>query len=250
VWQVSFDEYAILNPLLIFCIAECDQRLLACHVVALSRQSSHAYTDSRHSPTCILASIIIRDTSFPVHFCQFCVSFNVFSQSVIFSLPTSQIFCIDPLKIHFDFDRQLFLLQLLRSCVDSRLICTSTAVTLMLHGCGGSFRPCYAHHVTEFPAFNLILLAPVTGPFVDALDRPFAVNGRDAPTLWGVSVGIFSFNLFYVLSVNTSLHIFLASAAAATFQHGILIQLASEESMVTLLLSLQYGSKFETRGRV
>ena len=94
----------------------------------------------------------------------------------------------------------LFLLQLLRSCVDSRLICTSTAVTLMLHGCGGSFRPCYAHHVTEFPAFNLILLAPVTGPFVDALDRPFAVNGRDAPTLWGVSVGIFSFNLFYVLA--------------------------------------------------
>jgi len=62
------------------------------------------------------------------------------------------------------------------------------------------------------------------------------------------------------LSLNTSLRIFLASPAAATFQHGILTQLASEESTVTLLRSLQYGSKFglrplfayqdQTRGRV
>ena len=41
-------------------------------------------------------------------------------------------------------------LQLLQTCVDSCLICTSTAVTLMLHGCGGSFRPTNAHHVTSF----------------------------------------------------------------------------------------------------
>ena len=85
----------------------------------------------------------------------------------------------------------LFLLQLLRSCVDSRLICTSTAVTLRLHGCGGSFRPTDAHHVMEFPASNRPLLALVTGPFFDGLDRSFAVNGTDAPTLLGVSVGIF-----------------------------------------------------------
>jgi len=63
-----------------------------------------------------------------------------------------------------------------------------------------------------------------------------------------------------VLSLNTSLRIFLASPAAATFQHGILTQLACNESTVTLLRSLQYGSKFglrplfayqdQTRGRV
>ena len=61
----------------------------------------------------------------------------------------------------------------------------------MLHGCGGSFRPTNAHHVTEFPAFNRPLLAPVTGPFFDVLDRSFAVIGTDALTLLGVSVGIF-----------------------------------------------------------
>jgi len=60
--------------------------------IALSRQSSHAYADTRRSPTCTLPSIIIRDSPFPVHFCQFCVSFNLFSLSSIFSLPTSQIF--------------------------------------------------------------------------------------------------------------------------------------------------------------
>jgi len=92
----------------------------------------------------------------------------------------------------------------------------------MLYGGCGSFRPTYAHHVTEFPAFNRTLLSPVTGPFFDVLDRPFAVNGTDAPRLLGVSVGIFPCNLFYVLSLNTSLRIFLASPAAATFQHSFL----------------------------
>jgi len=62
---------------------------------------------------------------------------------------------------------------------------------LRLHGCCGSFRPTYTHHVAAFPAFNRPLLAPVTGPFFDVLDRFFAVNGTDAPTLLGVSVGIF-----------------------------------------------------------
>jgi len=61
----------------------------------------------------------------------------------------------------------------------------------MLHGCGGSFHPTYAHHVTAFPAFDRTLLPPVIGPFFDVLDRSFAVNGTDAPTLLGVSVGIF-----------------------------------------------------------
>jgi len=56
------------------------------------------------------------------------------------------------------------------------------------------------------------------------------------------------------------LQLLLASPAAATFQHGILTQLACKESTVTLLSSLQYGSKFglrplfdyqdQTRGRV
>jgi len=56
------------------------------------------------------------------------------------------------------------------------------------------------------------------------------------------------------------LQLLLASPAAATFQHGILTQLACKESTVTLLRSLQYGSKFglrplfdyqnQTRGRV
>jgi len=51
----------------------------------------------------------------------------------------------------------------------------------------------------EFHAFNRPLLAPVTGPFFDVLDRSFAVNGTDAPTLLGVSVDIFFLNLFHVL---------------------------------------------------
>ena len=39
----------------------------------------------------------------------------------------------------------------------------------------------------------------------------------------------------------------LASPAAATFQHGILTQLACKESTVTLLRSLQFCSKFGLR---
>jgi len=47
-----------------------------------------------HTRTCAVRrpSIIIRDSSFPVHFRQFRVSFNVFSQTAIFSMLTSQIF--------------------------------------------------------------------------------------------------------------------------------------------------------------
>jgi len=62
------------------------------------RVVNNNHTDTRRSPTCILPSIIIRDFSFPVHFCQFCVSFNVFSQSAIFSLPTYQIFLLRPFE--------------------------------------------------------------------------------------------------------------------------------------------------------
>ena len=177
-----------------------------------------------------------------------CFIQRLFSVCHLFSAHVSLFFCKDSLKIHFDFDRHQFYLQLLQTCVDSCLICTSTAVTLRLHGCGGSFRPTYAHHVTVFHAFNHTLLAPVTGPFFDVLGRSFAVNGTDAPTLLGVSVGIFSFYfLFYELSLNTSLRVFLASPTAATFQHGILTQLACKESTVILLRSLQYGSKFGLR---
>jgi len=67
------------------------------------------------------------------------------------------------------------------------------------------------------------------------------------PHCWACRLAFFPFNLFYVLSLNTSLRIFLASPAAATFQHGILTQVACTESMVTLLRSLQYGSKFGLR---
>jgi len=59
---------------------------------------------------------------------------------------------------------------------------------------------------------------------------------------------------------SEALQLLLASPAAATFQHGILTQLACKESTVTLLRSLPYGSKFglqplfayqdQTRGRM
>ena len=75
----------------------------------------------------------------------------------------------------------------------------------------------------------------------------FAVNGTHAPIPLGVSVDISFYVLFYVLSLNTSLGILLASSAAATFQHGILTQLACTETTVTLLRSLQYGSRFGFR---
>jgi len=51
----------------------------------------------------------------------------------------------------------------------------------MLHGCGGSFRPTNAHHVTGFPALDRTLLAPVTGLFSDVLDRSLsAIKDTDA----------------------------------------------------------------------
>jgi len=43
------------------------------------------------------------------------------------------------------------------------------------------------------------------------------------------------------------LQLLLTSPAATTFQHGILTQSACKESTVTLLRSLQYGSKFGLR---
>ena len=150
VWQVSFNGY----PFFILSVAECDQRLLACHVVALSRQSSHAYADTRRSPTCILPSTIIIYSSFPVHFVSFVFHSTSFLSPKSSLCPRLRFVCEDSLKFHFYFDRRPFLLQLLQTCVDSSLICTSTAVTLMLHGCGGSFRPTYVHHVTEFLVFN------------------------------------------------------------------------------------------------
>ena len=75
-----------------------------------------------------------------------------------------------------------------------------------------------------------------------------------------VSWHFLNFFLIYVLSLKTSLCIFLASLAAITLQYGILTQLSCKESTVTLLRSLQYGSKFglwplfayqdQSRGRV
>jgi len=144
-------------------------------------------------------------------------------------------------------DRHQFLLQLLQTCVDSCLICTSTAVTLMLHGCGGSFRPTYVHHVTEFHAFNRTLLAPVTGPFFDVLDRSFAVNGTDAPTLLGVSVGIFR-STSYSTCCRWTHHCAFSSLHQRLLPFNThSSQLACTESTVTLLRSLQYGSKFGLR---
>ena len=52
----------------------------------------HRHTRTRAFADLHFPSIIIRDSSFPVHFCQFCVSFNVFSHYAILSLSSSQIF--------------------------------------------------------------------------------------------------------------------------------------------------------------
>jgi len=75
VWQVSLDEYAILNSFFPLYFAECDQRRLACHVAALFRQSSHTYTDMCHSLTGILPSITGGSLSSCVYvaFLCFCV---------------------------------------------------------------------------------------------------------------------------------------------------------------------------------
>ena len=135
----------------------------------------------------------------------------------------------------------------------------------MLHGCGGSFRPTYAHHVTEFHAFNRTLLAPVTGLCNDVLDCSLsAIKDTDAQVNF-LACRLESY-LSQILRVvaesfpSEVLQLLLASPAAATFQHGILAQLACKESTVTLLRSLQYSSKFglrplfayqdQTRGRM
>jgi len=101
----------------------------------------------------------------------------------------------------------------------------------MLHGCGRSFRPTYAHHVTEFPTFNRTLLAPVTGPFNDVLDRSLsAIKDTDAQVNF-LACRLESYLLQIVRVVAEPflyevLQLLLASPAAATFQHGILTQLA------------------------
>jgi len=72
----------------------------------------------------------------------------------------------ETLKIHLDSNRLPFHLQLLRSgfsfhswsdcpaecktCVDSRLICTSTPVTLKVHGCRWTNLPTEVNHVSDF----------------------------------------------------------------------------------------------------
>jgi len=53
---------------------------------------------------------------------------------------------------------------------------------------------------------------------------------RCTHTVGCVGWHFFSFSLFYVLSLNTSLRIFLASSAAATFQHGILRSLVFDRA--------------------
>jgi len=63
-----------------------------------------------------------------------CFIHRIFSVPHLFSAHVSA-FGKAPLKIHFDFDRRPFLLQLLQTCVDFRLMCTSTPVTLKVHGC-------------------------------------------------------------------------------------------------------------------
>jgi len=122
----------------------------------------------------------------------------------------------------------------------------------MLHGCGGSFRPTYAYHVTEFHAFNRTLLAPVTGPFNDVLDRSLsAIKDTDAQVNFlACRLESYLLRILRVVAKPFISEVFLqllASPAATTVQQGILSQLACKESTVTLLRSLQYGSKFGLR---
>ena len=131
----------------------------------------------------------------------------------------------------------------------TRAVCTSTAVTLMLHGCGGSFLPTYAHHVTEFPTFNHTLLTPVTGLFNDVLDRSLSAF-KDADAQVNFLACRLESYLLQILRVvakpfpSEVLQLLLTSPAATTFQHGILTQFACKEKTVTLLRSFQYDSKF------
>jgi len=139
--------------------------------------------------------------------------------------------------------------------VDSRLICTSTPVTLKVHGCRWTNLPTKVNHVSDLHALNRTLLAPVTGLFNDVLDRSLsAIKDTDAQDNF-LACRLESY-LLQILRVVVEpfpsevlqlLLLLLASPAAATFQHGILTQLACKESTVALLCSLQYGSKFGLR---
>jgi len=106
--------------------------------------------------------------------------------------------------------------------------------------------------VTDLYALNRTFLAPVTGLFKDVLEPSLtAIKGA------GAQVNYLACRLdSYVLQIlrvvaepfpSEVLQLLLASPAAATFQHGILTQLAWKESAVPLLRSLQYGSKFGYR---
>ena len=96
------------------------------------------------------------------------------------------------------------------------------------------------------------MLAPVTGLFNDVLDRSLsAIKDTDAQVNF-LACRLDSYLLQIVRVVaepfpSEVLQLLLASPVAATFQHGIFTQLACKESTVTLLRSLQYGSKFGLR---
>ena len=169
-------------------------------------------------------------------------------QRVIFSLPTSQIF------LQRFFENPFWFWQTSVSFTTSSNLCRFSS---HLH-----FDCSHSHVTWLWWVISSYLYTSCDG--VSCL-QPYAVGTCDWPILWRfgsifcvqqhrcthivgrVGLQFFSFNLFYGLSLNTSLRIFLASPATATFQHGILTQLACDESTVTLLRSLQYGSKFGLR---
>jgi len=185
-----------------------------------------------------------------------------------FLCPRLRFVCKETLKIHLDSNSQPFPLQLLRSgfsfhswsdcpaeyktCVDSRLICTSTPVTLKVHGCCWTTLTTKVNYVSDLYPLNRTLLAPVTGLFNDVLDRSLsAIKDTDAQVNC-LACRLESY-LLQILRVvaepypSEVLQPLLASPTATTFQHGILTQFACKESTATLLRSLQYGSKFGLR---
>ena len=121
-----------------------------------------------------------------------------------------------------------------------------------MHGCRWTNLPTKVNHVSDLYALNPTLLVPVTGLFNDVLDCSlFAIKDTDAQVNF-LACRLESY-LLQILRViaepftSEVLQLLLASPAAATFQHGILTQLACKESTITLLRSLQYGSKFGLR---
>jgi len=121
-----------------------------------------------------------------------------------------------------------------------------------VHGCRWTNLPTKVNHVSDLYALNPTLLVPVTGLFNDVLDCSlFAIKDTDAQVNF-LACRLESY-LLQILRViaepftSEVLQLLLASPAAATFQHGILTQLACKESTITLLRSLQYGSKFGLR---